>query len=376
MAHLSILARMSYQRIVVKLGTSVLTGGTKRLNRPVMVDLARQCAAAHHAGHDIIICSSGAMAAGRERLGSADLPPTVSLKQMFSAVGQSRLMYMWESFFEIYGLLVGQILLTRADVESRRRYLNARDTFGALLDKRIIPIVNENDAVATEEIRVGDNDNLSALVATLAGADLLLLLTDLPGLYTADPRSDPAAELIREVAQIDERVRKLAGGSVSGLGVGGMSTKLQAAELATRSGCEVIIAAGAEPNVITRLIAGEPLGTRFPARPSGLESRKQWLLSGPKSSGQITVDGGAARALTAQGKSLLPAGIVKVSGRFNRSDIVTICAPDGTPVARGVTRYRAADLRQIAGCHSEEIEARLGYEYGPVAIHRNDLILL
>ena len=367
---------MSYQRIVVKLGTTVLTGGSKELNRPVMVDLARQCAAAHHEGYDIIICSSGAMAAGRERLGFAELPPTVSLKQMFSAVGQSRLMYMWENFFEIYGLHVGQLLLTRADVESRRRYLNARDALQALLEQRIIPIVNENDAVATEEIRVGDNDNLSALVATLAGADKLFLLTDIQGLYTADPKTDPQAELIKEVPLIDERLKASAGGSLSGLGVGGMSTKLEAAEIATRAGCEVIIAAGDEPNVISRLIAGESLGTRFPARTGAPESRKQWLLTGPKSAGRITVDAGAARALTKQGKSLLPAGIVAVDGSFSRSDIITICGPDKTAFARGMVRYRAEDLRQIAGCHSDEIEARLGYEYGPVAIHRNDMILL
>ncbi|MCA9971191.1 MAG: glutamate 5-kinase, partial [Anaerolineales bacterium] len=283
-----------YQRIVVKLGTSVLTAGTPRLSRPHMVELTRQCARLHAAGKDVILCTSGAIAAGRERLGFPALPPTVTSKQLLAAAGQSRLMLMWERFFEIYGIHVGQILLTRADVEDRRRYLNARDTLQTLLAHRLVPIVNENDAVATDEIKVGDNDNLSALVALLAEADLLLLLTDQPGLFTADPRTTPDAELIPEVRTIDETLRALAGGSVSGLGVGGMATKLQAADAARRAGADVIIAAGGAPDVILRAAAGDAPGTRFPALENPLESRKRWIFAGPKPAGRLEIDAGAA----------------------------------------------------------------------------------
>lgn len=365
-----------YHRVVVKLGTSVLTGGTRYLNRPQMVELARQCAALHNQGVDVVICSSGAIAAGRAKLGFPQLPPTLSSKQMLAAVGQSRLMYMWESFFDIYGVTVGQILLTRADMEQRRRFLNARDTFHALLEHRIVPIVNENDAVATEEIKVGDNDNLSALVSILVNADLLLMLTDQPGLFTADPRVHPDAELIREVRQIDESLRALAGGSRTGLGVGGMATKLQAADIARRSGTDVIIASGSAPNVILRAAAGEAVGTRFPALETPLESRKRWILAGPAPAGTIVVDAGAARALREHGRSLLPAGIVEVQGTFERGDTVYIQERNNGILARGISRYDSDDLRRIAGHHSEEIEAILGYTYGPVAIHRNDMILL
>ena len=223
-------------------------------------------------------------------LGFPDLPGTVNNKQMFAAVGQSRLMLEWERFFEIYNIHVGQMLLTRADVEDRRRFLNARDTLHSLLDQRIVPIVNENDAVATAEIKVGDNDNLSALVVLLAEADLLLLLTDQPGLFTADPRSNPDAQLIPEVRAIDKTLRDLAGSSVSGLGVGGMITKLQAADIARRAGAEVVIAAGQAPEVITRILAGEAVGTRFPALKTPLESRKGWIFAGPTPSGTLLID--------------------------------------------------------------------------------------
>lgn len=365
-----------YQRIVIKLGTSVLTGGTPRPDQAHMVELARQCATLRQTGAEVVLCSSGAIAVGRERLGFPQLAPTLNNKQMLAAVGQSRLMQMWEQFFAIYGLHVGQILLTRGDVEHRGRFLNARDTLNTLLEHGIIPIINENDAVATEEIRVGDNDNLSALVAILAEADLLLMLTDQPGLFTADPRTHPDAQLIREVTQIDETLRRLAGGSVSGLGVGGMWTKLQAADAARRAGTDVVIASGSAPEVILRAARGEATGTRFPALETPLENRKRWLFAGPKSVGQLVIDAGAAQALVENGRSLLPAGIVHVVGQFQRGDTVTIQALDGKSLARGITRYNSTDMVRIVGCQSDEIETRLGYAYGPVAVHRNDLILL
>ena len=365
-----------YQRIVVKFGTSVLTAGTPRLHRPQMVNLTRQCAELHQRGRKLILVSSGAIAAGRERLNWSGPSPNLAHKQMLAAVGQTYLMAAWEQFFAIYGLHVGQILLTRADVERRGRYLNARATLTALLDNQIIPIINENDAVATEEIRVGDNDNLSALVATLAEADLLILLTDQPGLYTADPRTNPSAQLIPEVATIDDNLRQLAGGSVSGLGVGGMATKLQAAAIARLAGTDVVIASGQMPDVILRLAEGEPLGTRFPATQTTLESRKKWILAGPKPAGCIRIDAGAKEALLVRGRSLLPAGIVSVTGVFHRGDTVTIQAENDQELARGLVQYTSDDLQRIAGHQSEAIEALLGYTYGAVAVHRNDLIIL
>jgi glutamate 5-kinase len=367
---------MSHRRIVVKLGTSVLTGGTTRLDRAHMVELVRQCAALHAEGCDVIVCSSGAIAAGRERLGLETAPDTVTGKQMLAAVGQSRLMLVWERLFELYGIHVGQILLTRADVQSRPRFLNARDTLHALLERRIVPVVNENDAVATAEIKVGDNDNLSAFVAVLAEADLLLLLTDQRGLFTADPRTDPEARLIPEVHTIDETLRRLAGESVSGLGTGGMATKLQAADVARRAGTDVVIAAGHAPDVIRRAVEGEGVGTRFPALETPLENRKRWIFAGLRPSASLVVDAGAVDALRENGRSLLPAGIVAVEGTFGRGDTVTILGPDRKELARGIARYGSDDLARIQGCHSDRIAEHLGYAYGPVAVHRNDLILV
>lgn len=341
-----------------------------------MVELARQCAALHRQGRDVIVCTSGAIMAGRERLGFPGLPDTVTNKQMFAAVGQGRLMQEWGHFFEIYGMQVGQMLLTRADVEDRRRFLNARDMLQALLEQRIVPVINENDAVATAEIKVGDNDNLSALVVLLAEADLLLLLTDQPGLFTADPRTNPDAQLIPEVRAIDDTLRNLAGGSVSGMGVGGMVTKLQAADIARRAGADVVIASGRAPNVITRVSAGESVGTRFLALETPLDNRKRWIFAGPTPAGSLVIDAGAVLALVEQKRSLLPAGIVAVAGDFERGDTISILKPDGRELARGIARYSSPEMVKIKGCHSDEIDDLLGYAYGPVAVHRNDLILV
>ncbi len=365
-----------YRKIVVKLGTGVLTKGTRFLNQPQMVELTRQIASLHHQDKQIIVCSSGAQAAGRARLQFPELPDTLSSRQMLAAVGQSRLMLMWERFFEIYGIHVGQILLTRADTENRQRFLNARDTFSALLKHNIVPVVNENDAVVVEEIKVGDNDNLSALVSVLTNADLLLMLTDQAGLFTADPRIDPDAELIPEVHAIDDSLRALAGNTRTNLGIGGMSTKLQAADLACRAGTDVVIADGSAPDVISRVVSGQPVGTRFPAQEAPLENRKRWILAGPAPSGRLLVDAGAARALRHHGNSLLPVGITSVEGEFERGDAVFVKEKDGPDLARGISRYSSADLKRIRGCQSHEISRRLGYGYGPVALHRNDLILL
>ncbi|OOF05864.1 glutamate 5-kinase [Salinivibrio sp. MA440] len=369
-------ANIPSQTLVVKLGTSVLTGGSTRLDQAHMVELVRQCARLRQQGHQVIIVSSAAIAAGREHLGYPVLADTVANKQMLAAVGQCRLIQTWEHLFSLYGFQVGQMLLTRADLEHRERFLNARDMLHALLDNGIIPIVNENDAVATAEIKVGDNDNLSALVAILADADKLLLLTDQPGLFTADPRANPDAELIREVHTIDETLRKLAGGSVGGLGTGGMATKLQAADIGRRAGVEVTIAAGSKPEVIQKAAAGDNAGTRFLPLDSPLESRKRWILAGPPPAGEIVVDAGAATAVTQNGSSLLSKGIVAVKGEFVRGEVARIESVDGKCLARGICRYAARDLRRIAGAHSQQITDILGYEYGPVAMHRDDLVVI
>lgn len=366
---------MKTRTIVIKLGTSTLTGGTKALDREHMMEIVRQCAKAQKAGHKVIIVSSGAIAAGREHLGNPDLPGTMSSKQLLAAVGQSRLIQLWEQLFAIYGLHVGQMLLTRADLEDKERFLNARDMLGALLEHGVIPVINENDAVATTEIRVGDNDNLSALAAMLAGADRLLLLTDQQGLYDSDPNSNSDAKLISSVAQIDENIRALAGGSISGLGTGGMSTKIQAAEVATRAGIEVVIASGQDASLIGRIIDGEHIGTWFSPSESPLEKRKRWLFGAPPA-GEIAIDAGAVTALTKRGSSLLPKGITGVSGAFSRGAVVRIVSPEGRDLAHGVTQYNSEALARLAGHHSGEIAKLVGYEYGPVAVHRDDLILL
>lgn len=369
-------ASAASQTIVVKLGTSVLTGGTLKLDRAHMVELVRQCAMLRRQGHKIIIVTSGAIAAGREHLGYPELPKTMASKQLLAAVGQGRLIQEWETLFGIYGINIGQMLLTRADLNDRERYLNARDMLVALLDNGIVPVVNENDAVATTEIKVGDNDNLSALVGILGGADKLLLMTDQPGLFTADPRNNPDAELIREVHTIDETLRKLAGGTVGGLGTGGMATKLQAADVARRAGIEVIIAAGRRPDVIIDLAEGKSVGTRFLPLESPLESRKRWILAGPPPAGDIVIDDGAVIAVQQRGSSLLAKGITMVKGDFERGEVVRIFDKHNNLLARGICRYSSVDMAKIAGKHSQEIHLVLGYEHGHVAIHRDDMVVI
>ncbi len=364
------------QRLVVKLGTSTLTNGTARLHPPVLVELVRQVAQLQGQGHQVVLVSSGAVAVGREALGFPQLPRDIPAKQMLAAVGQPRLMALYEHIFGLYGLTVGQVLLTRADLTSRRSYLNARNTLLALLAQRIVPVVNENDTVATEEIRVGDNDNLSALVANLIDADMLILLTDQAGLFTADPRTHPEAQLVPLVSEpeIPPQIWEAAGGS-GGLGVGGMVTKVQAADLARRSGTTCVIASGKEPEVLLRLLHGERLGTRFEAIAQSVESRKRYILSARRSPGALTADEGAVSALR-RGGSLLPVGIVAVSGTFERGDTVRILDLNGKEVARGIVNYPSRDLKKILRRRSDEIETILGYHYGDEVVHHNDLVLL
>jgi glutamate 5-kinase len=360
---------------VVKLGTSILTDENLALNRERMLEFVRYCARARRRGQRIVLVTSGAIAAGRARLGFPELPRSVANRQMLAAVGQIRLIQIWEQLFDLYNIRVGQMLLTRADLEDRERFLNARDMLRSLLDRGVVPVINENDAVATNEIRVGDNDNLSALAAVLAGAESLLLLTDQSGLFNTDPRFHPEAELIAQVDRIDDKIRALAGGSVSGLGTGGMSTKIQAAEIATRAGIQVVIASGKEPELLEKILTGSPAGTRFTPSASPLENRKRWLFGAPPA-GDLRIDAGAALALSEKGGSLLPKGITGVEGNFPRGAVVRLIPPRRGPLARGVTQYNSEALSLLAGRHSNEIFSLIGYEYGPVAVHRDDLILL
>ena len=364
-------------RIVVKLGTSTLTNGTPYLSPPLLIDIARQISLLQSAGHRVVLVSSGAIAVGRERLGFPHLPKDIPAKQMLAAVGQPRLMAVYEQIFAHYDLIVAQVLLTRMDLASRPRYLNARNTLVALMEQKVIPIVNENDTVATDEIRVGDNDNLSALVANLVDAGQLILLTDQPGLYTIDPRVDPNAPLVEEVVarEIPPEIWQAAGGSVAGLGTGGMTTKLQAADLARRSGASCIIASGKDADVLLKIVNGEKLGTRFPALATSMESRKRYILSARRAPGLLSVDEGATHALN-RGGSLLAVGITAVTGAFKRGDTVRIAGPNGSEIARGIINYDSRDLTLIMRRPSEEIESILGFHFGDEVIHHNDLVLL
>lgn len=362
-------------RVVVKFGTNVLTAGSERLHRPRMVDFVRQLAMLRQQGHEVVLVTSGAVAAGIERLGVQRRPRDISQKQMLAAVGQSFIMHLYEQLFDLYSVPVGQTLLTKADLTDRHRYLNARNSLMACVSYGVLPIINENDAVVVDEIKVGDNDNLSALVANLIDADLLLILTDIDGVYTADPRSNPDATLLNEITDITPAIYALAGGTGSKRGTGGMITKIQAADLATQSGIDVVIAPGAMTDVILRVVAGERIGTRFPAKVNSVEGRKRWILAETVRNSRVHVDDGAARAVTHQGKSLLPAGVVSVAGDFERGQTVRIFHGE-YEIARGLIQYSATDLQRIMGQRSTTIADTLGYTYGPEAIHRDDMVLL
>jgi len=370
---------LSYHRMVVKFGTSLLTGGSDRLNQDIMSGLVAQVAQLHKQGLELLVVSSGAIAAGRHKLGlTKELRGTPS-KQVFSSVGQNRLMYVYEQLFSQHNITVAQALLTKADLSDRAGYLNARNTLLALLELQVLCIVNENDVVAVDEIqeaKFGDNDNLSAMVANLVDADLLLILTDTAGLYTADPHRDPNARLISQVDRIGSEIERSAADTPSSLGTGGMVTKVEAAKLATASGVTVIIADGREPDIILRLAVGEATGTRFLPTTSKLESRKRWMLSGLSTKGRLVVDSGAVVALRKQNRSLLAAGIKQIEGEFQRGDIVNIYDPEGSQIGCGITNYSSADIVIIKGVHSGKIATLLGYDYGSEVVHRNNLVVL
>jgi glutamate 5-kinase len=371
----------SCHRMVVKLGTSLLTGGSDHLDRDMMSRLVNQVARLHKQGVEIIVVSSGAMTAGRHRLGLTRKIRDIPFKQVLCSVGQSHLMHIYEELFGQYDIPIAQALLTKADLADRSGYLNARNTLLALLELRVVPVVNENDVVAVEEIegaRIGDNDNLSALVANLVDADLLALLTDTGGLYTADPRLDKKARLIRRVERVDSEIEQLAGGpSHPGTrGIGGMTTKVEAAKLATAGGATVAIIGGEEKDALLRLARGDEVGTLFPPQADRMESRKRWMLSRLAVRGRIVVDAGAAKALREGNKSLLPAGVKSVEGGFERGDGVDICGPEGERVACGIVNYSSREVEAIQGLRSDRIAEALGHEYGSEVVHRDNLVVL
>ena len=364
------------QRLVVKIGTNVLTEG-KSLARKRMEHIVGQVAQLRGDGRQVVLVSSGAIALGKRELKLDSKAKGIPYKQVLASVGQAKLMQFYRELFKGHGIKVAQALLARADMTSRVGYLNARNTLWALLELGVVPVVNENDVVAVEELEgatFGDNDSLSAMVANLIDAELLVILSDVGGLYTRDPGRKPGAQLISEVERIDANLERLAEGS-SGEGTGGMRTKLEAAKLATASGVAVVITDGREPKVILRVLAGEPLGTFFPALVSRLESRKRWMLSLPVR-GKLIVDKGARMALQQQNRSLLPAGVVGVEREFERGDVVAIYDPEGEELGRGIVNYSSQDMEKIKGHHSDEIPTLLGESFGEEVIHRDNLVLL
>jgi len=370
------LRKCGIRRIVVKIGSSILALPNQGLNTATIESISSQIAALRKDGIEILLVSSGAIASGILKLGLKEPPRTLPLKQAVAAAGQSHLIRAYEKFFEAHDTHVAQILLTHEDLRDRRRYLNARTTLLTLLQLGTIPIINENDTVAVDEIRFGDNDTLSAQVASLMDADLLLILTDTDGLYDTDPGAGGTHHLISSVPEITPEVERLAGARPGVLGTGGMGTKIRAARAMSQAGGFTVIANGREEGIITRVLSGELLGTLFPPTEKPLRSRKHWILHTLRPRGEITVDDGAKEALVRHGKSLLPSGVVDVRGSFTFGDAVSCLGEDLREFARGLVNYSARDLAKIKGAHTDSIESILGRKDYDEVIHRDDLVLL
>ena len=366
----------SARRIVVKIGSSLLTNAGEGLDRSAIADWVRQVAKLRERGIEVLVVSSGAIAEGMKRLGWTRRPGAVHELQAAAAVGQMGLVQMWESCFAEVGLHTAQVLLTHEDLGDRRRYLNARTTLRSLVDLGVVPIINENDTVVVDEIRLGDNDTLGALVTNLIEADVLVILTDQKGLFSADPRKDPSAKLVERATAGDPALEAMAGGAGTQLGSGGMLTKVLAAKRSARSGAHTAIAWGREPDVLSRLFSGQPVGSLLLAETPRVAARKQWLADHLKPSGRIVLDAGAVKALLAGGKSLLAIGATEVEGAFERGEVVSVCRPDGQEIARGLVNYGASETARILRKPSSEIEAILGYVAEPELIHRDNLVIL
>jgi glutamate 5-kinase len=364
------------KRIIIKVGSSLVTNDGRGLDHSAIARWASQIAALRGLGKEVVLVSSGAIAEGMLRLGFEKRPTDIHELQACAAVGQMGLAQIYETSFREHAIGTAQVLLTHADLADRERYLNARSTLTTLLRLGIVPIINENDTVVTDEIKFGDNDTLGALVANLIEADALIILTDQRGLFSADPRKDPAAYLITHGKAGDPALEAMAGGAGSSLGRGGMLTKILAAKRAAKSGAHTVIAFGREEGVLTRLAGGESIGTELAAETGQLKARKQWMADHLHTAGKVVLDAGAVDKLTREGKSLLPIGVTAVQGEFGRGEVITCVREDGTPVARGLTNYTSSEARRILRKPSSEIEAILGFLEGPELIHRDNMVLL
>ncbi|MDD2736497.1 MAG: glutamate 5-kinase [Desulfuromonadaceae bacterium] len=364
------------KRVVIKIGSRVLTDSAGALDLTVIGRICDEIAILSRQGLQVIVVSSGAIAAGRSELGLTYKLQTIPHKQAAAAVGQTRLMLAYENALAPNNLKAAQVLLTSEDLGSRQRFLNSRATLDALLGFGIVPIINENDTVVVEEIKFGDNDNLSALVTNVAEAHLLLILTDIEGFYSADPNKDPAAVLIPLVTGVTREVERAAGGAGSAVGTGGMATKVAAAKKAGKNGVATIIVSGKRPGIITAALRGDEVGTLFLPSDVGINRRKHWIAYTLKPSGRIVVDDGARNALLKKGKSLLPSGLVRVEGRFERGACIRLCGLDGAEFARGLSDYSSVEAERLLGCNSLEIEGILGYYYGDVIVHRDNMVLV
>ena len=364
------------RRVVVKIGSSLLTDGGRGLNVKAIAEWVAQMAVLKQQNIDVVLVSSGSVAEGMARLKLKARPKTLHELQAAASVGQMGLVRRFEDEFQLHDLLAAQVLLTHDDLSDRQRYLNARSTLLTLLDFGVVPVINENDAVATEEIRFGDNDTLGALVANLVQADLLIILTDQTGLFDANPSLNPDAKLISEISVNEKLLDEVAGGSISGLGRGGMSTKVRAARLAARSGAATVIVSGKIDNVITRVFTGEQLGSYLVPNLEPLVARKQWLAGQLQLKGSVTLDDGAVKIVQKAGKSLLAVGVKSVQGHFKRGDLVSCLDTSGVEIARGLINYGAEDAGKITGKPSSEFEALLGYADDAELIHRDNLVLI
>lgn len=361
------------RRVVIKIGSGVISDD-QGLEPSQMEMISGDVCRLLDEGAEVVVVSSGAVAAGKGALGINGKPQTIPLKQAAAAIGQSRVMRTYKDVFGRFDRLVAQVLLTRDDLNNRRRYLNARNTLLTLLDHRVTPIINENDTVVVEEIRFGDNDNLSAMVTHLVDADLLVILSDVDGLFDRDPVRDPMARLIPLVEEVDQAIEEMASGSGSLLGTGGMETKVKAAKRASEFGVATILVNGRTPRILQRVFAGEEVGTLFLPQRRAMAAKKHWIsITRPK--GALLLDDGACRALVERGKSLLPSGIKRVEGVFDRGDSVRLCSLDGVEVAKGVVGYSLTELMQIIGRNSGEIEGILGYKYGDEVVHRDNMVM-
>lgn len=362
------------RRIVIKVGSALVTNNGEGLDLAAIDEWARQINLLRQRGREVVLVSSGAIACGMQRLGRKKRPKSVHELQACAAVGQMGLVQVYETAFSKHGLHTAQVLLTHDDLADRTRYLNARSTLTTLLELGVVPIINENDTVITDEIKFGDNDTLGALVANLVDADCLIILTDQQGLFTADPRKDASATLIAEARAGDPALETMAGGAGTQYGKGGMITKVIAAKRAASSGAHTIIASGREADVMLRLAQGEPVGTLLVSQTQPLNARKQWLADHLQLSGRLILDAGAVKAL-GDGKSLLPIGVVQVQGDFERGAAVACMSPEGIEIARGLINYSSSDARRLARHPSQEIEEILGYIDEPEMVHRDNLVL-